>query len=141
MDEQDALKKQLESLYAEKASTVRDALKSKAVDMNGITIIADTVSLPSAELIKSISYDLRNQSENMAILLGAEIDGKPHLSLVFSDALVQSKNLNASNIIRTIAKNIQGGGGGQPFYATAGGKDSSGLQKAIAEGVDFLAKV
>ena len=141
LDEQDALKKQLESLYAEKASTVRDALKSKAVDMNGITIIADTVSLPSAELIKSISYDLRNQSENMAILLGAEIDGKPHLSLVFSDALVQSKNLNASNIIRTIAKNIQGGGGGQPFYATAGGKDSSGLQKAIAEGVDFLAKV
>jgi alanyl-tRNA synthetase len=140
LDEQDALRKQLESLYAEKASTVRDALKSKAVDMNGITIIADTVSLPSAELIKSISYDLRNQSENMAILLGAEIDGKPHLSLVFSDALVQSKNLNASNIIRTIAKNIEGGGGGQPFYATAGGKDSSGLQKAIAEGVAILAK-
>jgi len=140
LDEQDALRKQLESLYAEKASTVRDSLKSKAVDTNGLTIIADTVSLPSAELIKSISYDLRNQSENMAILLGAEIDGKPHLSLVFSDALVQSKNLNASNIIRTIAKNIQGGGGGQPFYATAGGKDSSGLQKAIAEGVAILAK-
>ncbi|MEY3342647.1 MAG: hypothetical protein RL090_331 [Bacteroidota bacterium] len=140
LDEQDALKKQLESLYAEKASTVRNSLKSKAVDANGMTIIAETVSLPSAELIKSISYDLRNQSENMAILLGAEIDGKPHLSLVFSDALVQSKNLNASNIIRTIAKNIQGGGGGQPFYATAGGKDSSGLQKAIAEGVEMLTK-
>jgi alanyl-tRNA synthetase len=76
----------------------------------------------------------------MAILLGAEIDGKPHLSLVLSDALVQSKNLNASNIIRTIAKNIQGGGGGQPFYATAGGKDSSGLPKAIAEGVEILSK-
>ena len=140
LDEQDALRKQLESLYAEKASTVRDSLKSKAIDANGMTIIAETVSLPSADLIKSISYELRNQSENMAILLGAEIDGKPHLSLVFSDALVQSKNLNASNIIRTIAKNIQGGGGGQPFYATAGGKDSSGLQKAIAEGVEILKK-
>ncbi|MFN5223766.1 MAG: alanine--tRNA ligase [Bacteroidota bacterium] len=141
LDEQDTLRKQLESLYAEKASTVKETLKTKATEANGITIIAETVSLPSAELIKSISYELRNQSENMAILLGAEIDGKPHLSLVFSDALVQSKNLNASNIIRTIAKNIQGGGGGQPFYATAGGKDSSGLPKAIAEGVEILNKV
>ncbi|MFM8951182.1 MAG: DHHA1 domain-containing protein [Bacteroidota bacterium] len=141
LDEQDALRKQLESLYAEKASTVRETLKTKAAEANGITIIAETVSLPSAELIKTISYELRNQSDNMAILLGAEIDGKPHLSLVFSDALVQSKNLNASNIIRTIAKNIQGGGGGQPFYATAGGKDSSGLPKAIAEGVEILRKV
>ncbi|MFM7053890.1 MAG: alanine--tRNA ligase, partial [Bacteroidota bacterium] len=141
LDEQDALRKQLESLYAEKASTVRETLKTKATEANGITIIAETVSLPSAELIKTISYELRNQSDNMAILLGAEIDGKPHLSLVFSDALVQSKNLNASNIIRTIAKNIQGGGGGQPFYATAGGKDSSGLPKAIAEGVEILRKV
>ena len=99
-----------------------------------------SIQLPSADAIKTLSYELRNSGTNMAVLLGAEIDGKPHLSLIFSDELVQSKGLNASNIIRTISKSIQGGGGGQPFYATAGGKDASGLQKAIAEGVSMLTK-
>jgi len=140
LEQQEQLRKQLDALLHEKALAVRDALRDKATESNGLSIIAAVVSLPSADLLKNISYDLRNQGNNMAVLLGAEIDGKPLLSLIFSDDVVQSKGLNASNIIRTIAKNIQGGGGGQPFYATAGGKDSSGLQKAIAEGVAILAK-
>jgi len=138
LDEKESLRKQLENLYAEKASSLRESLKAKAIDINGTKLIAELVALPSAELIKSISYDLRNQSESIIVFLGAEIEGKPHLSLLISDHLTKSKNLNAAAIIRSIAKNIQGGGGGQSFYATAGGKNSEGLPLAISEGVKSI---
>jgi len=138
LDEQDALRKQIEELIREKANAVRESLMNKVAQINGMNVIAEKVNLPSAEAIKNVSYDLRNQVENAFILLGAEIDGKPHLSLIISDNLVAEKNLNASNIIRQIAKAVQGGGGGQPFYATAGGKDSGGIEKAIQDGINIL---
>jgi len=65
------------------------------------------------------------------MVLGAEVKGKPSLSVIISDNLVTEKKLNAGNIVRELAKEIQGGGGGQPFYATAGGTNLSGLDKAI----------
>jgi len=71
-------------------------------------------------------------------LAGAEIDGKAHLSLIISDGLVKEKKLNASNIIREIAKEIQGGGGGQAFYATAGGKNPDGILAALERGKSFV---
>ena len=71
-------------------------------------------------------------------MLGAKIEDKPHLSLIISDNLVAEKNFNATNIIRTLAKEIQGGGGGQPFYATAGGKNINGLTKALEQGSEMV---
>ena len=68
------------------------------------------------------------------MVLGAEIDGKANLAVMISDNLVKDKNLNAGNIIRDIAKEIDGGGGGQAFFATAGGKKPEGLEKAITKG-------
>jgi alanyl-tRNA synthetase len=65
------------------------------------------------------------------MVLATEIDGKPGLTVMVSENLVKEKGLNAGNIIRDLAKEIQGGGGGQPFFATAGGKDASGLDKAL----------
>jgi len=134
LDEQESLRKRIEELILEKAGTVRNELKQKITLINGINLITEIIELPSADAIKNISYDLRNQIDNLVLLLGAEIEGKPHVSLIISDNLVKDKNLNASNMIRTIAKEIQGGGGGQAFYATAGGKDSSGLEKAMLVG-------
>ena len=134
LDEQESLRKRIEELILEKAGTVRNELKQKIKLVNGINLIAEIIELPSADAIKNISYDLRNQIDNLVLLLGAEIEGKPHVSLIISDNLVKDKNLNASNMIRTIAKEIQGGGGGQAFYATAGGKDASGLEKAMIVG-------
>ena len=72
--------------------------------------------------------------------MGAEIEGKANLAIIISDELVKQKNLNASAIIREIAKEIEGGGGGQPFFATAGGKKPEGIDKAIAKAKEIISK-
>ncbi|HEX5001333.1 MAG TPA: alanine--tRNA ligase [Bacteroidia bacterium] len=138
IDEQDQLRKQIEQLMTARAAVVKSDLLSKKHPGNGFNIIAERIDLPSAEAVKNISYEIRNQVENLVLLLGTEIEGKPLLSLIISDNLVKEKNINASNIIRTIAKEIQGGGGGQAFYATAGGKNVAGLDKALEEGRKIL---
>jgi len=141
IEEQDQLRKQLEQLMTARAALVKSDLLNKQHSGNGINIIAERIDLPSAEAVKNISYEIRNQVDNLVLLLGTVVDGKPLLSLIISDKLVKDKNLNASNIIRTIAKEIQGGGGGQAFYATAGGKNVSGLDKALEAGRNILASV
>jgi len=141
LDEKEHLRKRIDQMLLEKSTVVREALKQKVNQINGVNVIAEIIQLPSADAIKNISFDLRNQVENLFLLLGSEIDGKPHLSLIISDNLVKDKNLNASNIIRTISKEIQGGGGGQAFYATAGGKNTGGLQKAINEGNKIITAI
>jgi alanyl-tRNA synthetase len=73
--------------------------------------------------------------------LAAEIDGKPSLTVMLSENLVKEKNLNAGNIIRELAKEIDGGGGGQPFYATAGGKNSAGIEKALRQAKNYIPKL
>ncbi|MBK9423279.1 MAG: alanine--tRNA ligase [Bacteroidetes bacterium] len=141
LDEKTALQQQLEQFLTEKASVIREELKSKAVSLNGMNVICEKIELSSADAIKGLSFDLRNQIENLVLLLGAEVDGKPHLSLIVSDNLVKEKNINASNLIRNIAKEIQGGGGGQPFYATAGGKNSHGLDAALKMGYKLVSEL
>jgi alanyl-tRNA synthetase len=76
--------------------------------------------------------------ENLYLVLGAVIEGKPNLSIMISENLVTEKGLDAGKIVREAGREIKGGGGGQPFYATAGGKDSSGLQAAIEKALGFL---
>ena len=97
-------------------------------------VIVDKLDLPTADSIKNISFELKNQIDNLFFLAGAEIDGKAHLSLIISETLIKDKNLNAKTIISELSKEIQGGGGGQPFYATAGGKNPDGIEKALEKG-------
>lgn len=138
LDEKAGLQAKLDRLMTEKTNMVRESLKGKVQQLNGMNVICEKTDLASAEAIKSLSFELRNHMNNMVVLLGAEIDEKPHLSLIVSDNLVTEKSLNASNIIRTISKEIQGGGGGQNFYATAGGKNSKGLDAALKMGMDLI---
>ncbi|MBK7965379.1 MAG: alanine--tRNA ligase [Bacteroidetes bacterium] len=126
----DSLKKQLAQFQNEKAQTVKADLLTKIKSHDGINRIIAQVDL-DAESIKNISYELKNQLNDLYCFLCANVDGKPHLSLMLSDSLVSEKGLNAMAIIRNLAKEIQGGGGGQPFYATAGGKNADGLTKAL----------
>ena len=72
------------------------------------------------------------------MVLGVVIDGKPQLTVAIDDELVKEKGYNAGQIVRELAKEIQGGGGGQPFYATAGGKDAAGMARAIEKAKSFL---
>jgi alanyl-tRNA synthetase len=133
-----SLQQKLEEFNAAKAQLVKKDLLTKIIDVNGIKLIAEKIDLGNADAIKNISFELKNQVENLFFLAGAEIDGKAHLSLIISDGLVKEKKLNASNIIREIAKEIQGGGGGQPFYATAGGKNPKGIAAALEKGKSFV---
>ena len=138
LDENASLLKKIELFTAEKTQQVKHILLDKIKKVNGINIIAERIELPTADAIKNLSFELKNQVDNLFFLAGAEIDGKAVLSLILSDNLVKEKNLNATNIIRELAKEIQGGGGGQPFYATAGGKNVAGLDVAIKRAESFL---
>lgn len=140
MEENGALKKEVEGAIREKSIAIKKQLESKIENIDGINFLATRVDLPSVDAVKTLAFALKGSNPNTFLVLGAEVDGKPNLTVVISDALVKDKGLHAGNIIRDLAKDIQGGGGGQPFFATAGGKDASGLDKAIARAKDFLTK-
>jgi alanyl-tRNA synthetase len=131
IEETNALKKQVEQFVHEKAQGIKKELLGKVESINGVNCIIATVNLP-AEAIKNISFELKNQIDNLYCLLASDADGKPMISLIIAENLVAEKSLNATTIIRELAKDIQGGGGGQPFYATAGGKNVDGI-KAVLE--------
>lgn len=133
IEDSDEKTKKLEQFSQQQAQEIKKQLLNKIEKVNGINLIAEKVELPSADLVKNISFEIKNQVDNLFLFLAAEIEGKPHLSLIISDNLVNEKQLDASSIIREAAKEIQGGGGGQKFYATAGGKNIQGLEKAIAK--------
>ncbi|MEZ4978737.1 MAG: DHHA1 domain-containing protein [Chitinophagales bacterium] len=81
--------------------------------------------------MKNIAFQLKNEVENLFLVLTANIEAKPLITVMISDKLSADKGLNAGNIVRELAKEIQGGGGGQAFFATAGGKNVDGLPKVL----------
>jgi len=132
------LAKQVESFQKEGLKIVKANLKSKVLIEHGVNIIADKIEIDNAGMVKDLAFQLKGEVENLFLVLGAEINGKPNLTVMISENLVQEKDLNAGQIVREAGKEIKGGGGGQPFYATAGGKDVSGLQAAIEKALSFL---
>ncbi|MDX9853360.1 MAG: alanine--tRNA ligase [Tenuifilaceae bacterium] len=139
-EESASLRKEVELLMREKALSLKGDLKAKVVSNNGINTIAATVDIQNPDAIKDLAFQLRNEVENLFMVLGTVSGDKAMISVMISDNLVKDKGLNASTIIREAAKEIQGGGGGQPFYATAGGKNPAGLEKALAKAVEIATK-
>ncbi|MGE0637296.1 MAG: alanine--tRNA ligase [Bacteroidia bacterium] len=131
------LQKQVEALYREKAKSLKTELLAAATTQNGIKFIAQKVNLDSGAAIKDLCFELK-QEDNTFIVLGAEVSGKPQLFVAASDNLVKDKKFHAGNIVKELAKEINGGGGGQPFFATAGGTDAKGLSKALEAATKFL---
>ncbi len=123
--------KEIEQFHVKEIAQTKAQLQDLVEQKNDHLCLIQKVDLPSADAMKQIAFQLRQQFDNLAMLLASEIDGKPHLALMISDKLVEAKNLNASQIIRDLAKEIQGGGGGQPFFATAAGKDLTGIERAL----------
>ena len=139
-DERNKLAKAVETLELEKGKQIKSQLLSKIEKKADMQVIIDKVNMPSADALKKISFELKNEVDNLFLVLAADIEGKPQLSIMISDSLVQEKSLHAGNMVRELAKNIKGGGGGQPFYATAGGKDVDGLDAAVAQAKSMLAE-
>ncbi len=133
LQERNDLKKELEVLHLEKASGVKVELLKQFVSGDGINTLIAQVELPNADSLKKLAYELKNETANAFVILAAKIDDKPQIAVIIDEELITSKNLNAGQIVRDLAKEIQGGGGGQPFFATAGGKDLAGLENVVAK--------
>ena len=138
-EERNLLAKKIEILENEKLQEVKERLYAKIISVGDINMIAEIVEVPSADALKQLAYELKAKIGDLYCVLGAEVNGKPQLAVMIAENLVTSKNLNAGQIIKEIAKEIKGGGGGQPFFATAGGNDVSGLKNAVEKGKSFVA--
>ena len=138
MEQNSELQKQIELMLHDKTRILKTELLGKVKQISGINFIAEKIELDSADSIKDLSFEIRSQVENLFMVLGATVKGKPSLSVIISDNLVNERKLNAGNIVKEIAKEIKGGGGGQPFYATAGGTDSNGISKALEKAKGYL---
>lgn len=129
--ENHSLQRQLDSLRQEKLQSLKSSLLEKSEITGSAWVIASIVKIDNPGLLKDLSYLIMGDRKDLAVVLGAENEGKAHLAVMFSNELVEKKRLNATVIIREISPEISGGGGGQPFFATAGGKNPSGLLKAL----------
>jgi len=131
------LEKKISLLVSEKAKGLKSKLIKSAQEINGVNFISAIVDLePNA--MKDLSFACKKELPNLLMVLGAENEGKANLSVAISEDLVDRKGLNAGQIIREIAKEIHGGGGGQAFFATAGGKNPKGLKNALAKTKNLL---
>jgi len=131
------LKKQVQGLLKEKAKHLKLELKAEISEINGVNFLAKEVDL-DANGIKDLSFELGGEINNLFLLLGTKQNGKALLSCYISKDLVATKTLDAGKIIRDLGKYIQGGGGGQPFFATAGGKNPDGIAEALVQGRSYI---
>ena len=130
IEENAGLKKQVEDYMKEKEASLKERLLKNIQEIHGIKVIKFCAPLP-AEVVKNIAFQLRGEiTENLFFVAGSLDNGKPMLTVMLSDNLVAG-GLKAGNLVKEAAKLIQGGGGGQPHFATAGGKNTDGLNAAI----------
>ena len=129
-------KKQIESLLKDKASNLKNELKNKVALINEINFLAAEIDLDQST-IKDLAFQLGDEFDNLFFISGSNIDNKPMLTIYISKNIV-SDMLDAGKIVRELGKLIQGGGGGQPFYATAGGKNPKGIKDALLKARDYI---
>ncbi len=125
------LTRQVEAFEKETAGKVKNELLLEVEPINGINFLAQQINVDNAAIIRDIAFQLKGEVENLFLVLAAEIDGKATIHVMISDNLVKERGLNAGTIIRELAKAVNGGGGGQPFYATAGGKEPAGIPRLL----------
>ncbi len=136
LEENHDLKKELEEIMNERLVEFQKRLEANVEDINGISVIRFKASFPQ-ESIKDLAFKLKSKFERLVFIAGSDFGYKPSLTIALSDALV-AEGKNASNTVREAAKEISGGGGGQPFFATAGGKDLDGIGKAMEKAFQLL---
>ena len=136
-EENSNLQKQIQQLLKDKAKNLKGDLKAEIQQINGINFLAKKIDLDAGGM-KDLAFEMGGETENLFVVFGAENDGKALLACYISKELASEKNLDAGKIIRELGKYIQGGGGGQTFFATAGGKNPAGIEEALSKAKDFL---
>jgi alanyl-tRNA synthetase len=138
LEDKHALEKKLEEVNQERANQIKDVLATRAQRHEGYTLILEKVSVPNADALKNIAYALRNQFDDLLLILAADVDGKPQVCVMIGEKLAATNKFHAGNMVKELAKEIDGGGGGQPFFATAGGKNLNGLNSVIEKSRKLL---
>ncbi|MCB9232244.1 MAG: alanine--tRNA ligase [Bacteroidia bacterium] len=133
------MEKEIEKMNAEKVSRMQGDLKTRVKSMGDFDLLNEVVEVGTAENLKTLAFNLRQGLSNTLVVLGAVIDEKPLLNVILTEDLEKAGRFNASQLIRDLAKEIQGGGGGQPFFASAGGKNAAGIPAAVKK-AEELAK-
>ena len=136
-DENAELSKQIAQFNKEKAGNLQESLMKNMQQINGINFITAKVDLDAAT-VKDLCFAMKSNVDNLFLVLGYEAEDKAGLSVVLSENLFSEKGLDASKIVREIAKEIQGGGGGQAFFATAGGKNPGGIENAFIKAKELI---
>ncbi len=136
-DDNAKLSKQIEALMKDKVKNIKSTLASEIKTVNGVQFLAKQVDLDTNGA-KDLAYELGTLGTNVFVVLATAEEGKPTISCYISKELVTEKSLNAGNVVRELGKYIQGGGGGQPFFATAGGKNTAGIAEALEKAIDFI---
>lgn len=139
--ENSVLKNSVGKLQAQSAACILRDIVQKAALINKIRFISGVVETDSADILKAIATEVRKKSDNSILVIGSVINGKASLIVMVSDRLVKERNINAVEIIKDISIEINGGGGGQPFLATAGGKNPDGIGNAIKRAADYIQKI
>ncbi len=133
------LRRQLEEVELAKAVDLKSVLLKNIEQINGIQFVSAEVNISDQKLLKTLIYQIGNEiGENAFILIGSKEEGKAQLMLYISEDLVKTKKLHAGNIIKELAKSINGGGGGQPFFASAGGTEAGGLKEALENAKKYV---
>lgn len=139
IEENDGLKKQVEGYVKEKLTALRDKLVANAEEVDGVKLIKCVI--PTAidpNAVKDLAFQIASILPNDTLcVLGSTHEGKPLLTVMISKNLVESRKLNAGQLVREAAKLIKGGGGGAPHFATAGGKDATGLEDAVKKVIEL----
>ena len=136
-EENNALQKQIQHLMKDKTKNIKSELKAEVAEINGVNFLAKQLDLDAGGL-KDLAFELGGEIENLFILFGSKSNGKATLTCFISKDLASQKNLNAGKIVRELGKFIEGSGGGQPFFATAGGKNPQGIGEALDAVKNYL---
>ena len=136
-EENTKLKKEVEQLLKDKAASLKDDLIKNVVEINGVNFLATKINLDN-NTVKNLAFELADKVDNLFFINGANINGKAFLTIYINKKLSQDQNLNAGTIVRELGKLIQGGGGGQAFFATAGGKNPDGIKEALGKAKDYI---
>ena len=137
-EENAALNKEIEKYQNEKVEIVKQQLRTKVSNRNNANVLVEKVEGVSAEGLKKIQFDLKNEFDNLFFAAATIINDKPFISVIISEDLVKSRNLNAGTMIKELAKAIKGGGGGQAFYATAGGTNAAGIDTVLKQAEELF---
>jgi len=138
LDENASLKKELEKHQNEKVEIVKQQLRTKVTNRNNANLLIEKVEGVNGDGLKKIQFDLKNEFDDLFFVAVAVVNDKPLISIIISENLVKTKNLHAGNLVKELAKAIKGGGGGQPFYATAGGTDISGIETVLKQAEEIF---